>query len=46
MAITVNTNISSLIAQKSLNVATSGMNNAMERMTTGSKINSSRIYYN
>ena len=42
MAITVNTNISSLIAQKSLNVATSGMNNAMERMTTGSKINSSK----
>ena len=42
MAITVNTNISSLIAQKSLNVATSRMNNAMERMTTGSKINSSK----
>lgn len=42
MAITVNTNISSLIAQKSLNVATSSMNNAMERMTTGSKINSSK----
>ena len=42
MGITVNTNISSLIAQKSLNTATTNMNTAMERMTTGYKINSSK----
>ncbi len=42
MAITVNTNIPSLTAQKSLNSATSKMNTAMERMTTGLKINSSK----
>ena len=42
MAITVNTNIPSLTAQKSLNSATSKMNQAMERMTTGLKINSSK----
>lgn len=42
MAITVNTNIPSLTAQKSLNNATSRMNTAMERMTTGLKINSSK----
>ena len=42
MAITVNTNIPSLTAQKSLNNATSKMNTAMERMTTGLKINSSK----
>ena len=41
MAITVNTNIPSLTAQKSLNQATSKMNKAMERMSTGYKINSS-----
>ena len=42
MAITVNTNISSLTAQSSLNKATSKMNTAMERMSTGLKINSSK----
>lgn len=42
MAITVNTNMSSLTAQKSLNTATSKMNSAMERMSTGLKINSSK----
>ena len=42
MAITVNTNIPSLTAQKSLNNATTKMNTAMERMTTGLKINSSK----
>ncbi len=41
MTITVNTNIASLVAQKSLNSATSKMNTAMERMTTGYRINSS-----
>ncbi len=42
MAITVNTNIPSLTAQKSLNSATSRMNTAMERMSTGLRINSSK----
>ena len=42
MAITVNTNIPSLTAQKALNNATSKMNTAMERMSTGLKINSSK----
>ena len=42
MAITVNTNIPSLEAQKCLNNASTKMNTAMERMTTGLKINSSK----
>ena len=42
MAITVNTNIPSLTAQKALNSATNKMNTAMERMSTGLKINSSK----
>ena len=42
MAITVNTNIPSLTAQVSLNSATNKMNTAMERMSTGLRINSSK----
>lgn len=42
MKISVNTNLASLTAQKSLSGATSRMNTAMERMTTGYKINSSK----
>lgn len=42
MAITVNTNIPSLTAQNSLNKATNAMNTAMERMSTGLRINSSK----
>ena len=42
MAITVNTNIPSLTAQSSLNKATNAMNTAMERMSTGLRINSSK----
>ena len=42
MAITINTNVASLIAQKSLNNATSRMNTAMERLSTGLRINSSK----
>ena len=41
MAITVNTNMSSIIVQQNLNKATTGMNTAMERMSTGLRINSS-----
>ena len=42
MALTINTNISSLIAQRSLNNATNGMNTSLERMSTGYKINHSK----
>lgn len=42
MAITVNTNVPSLTAQSALNSATNKMNTAMERMSTGLKINSSK----
>ncbi|MCQ2754680.1 MAG: hypothetical protein MJ231_06500 [bacterium] len=39
MALTINTNISSIIAQRNLSKATSSLNTAIERMTTGYKIN-------
>ncbi len=39
MALTINTNISSLIAQRNLNAATTALNTSIERMTTGYKIN-------
>ena len=42
MAITVNTNMAALAAQNALNKSTNKMNTAMERMTTGYKINSSK----
>lgn len=39
MALTINTNVSSLIVQRSLNSATDALNTSIERMTTGYKIN-------
>ena len=39
MALTINTNISSIIAQRSLTNSTNAMNTSIERMTTGYKIN-------
>lgn len=42
MSITVNTNTSSLIAQRSLNKATNKMNQALQRLSTGLKINSAK----
>ena len=39
MAITINTNLQSLVVQKNLNNATNQLNSAIERMTTGYKIN-------
>ncbi|MBQ7125883.1 flagellin, partial [bacterium] len=39
MALTINTNISSLIAQKSMKNSTDALNRSIERMTTGFKIN-------
>lgn len=41
-SITINTNLASLTAQRSLSAATSGMNTAMERLTTGYRINSGK----
>lgn len=42
MAISINTNMASLTAQKSLNQSTTKMNTAMQRLSTGYKINSSK----
>ncbi len=39
MALTINTNLSSMIVQSNLTKATSSLNRAIERMTTGYKIN-------
>ena len=39
MAITINTNMSSMIVQSNLSKATTALNKAIERMTTGYKIN-------
>ena len=39
MALTINTNISSIVAQRNLTKATTSLNEAIERMTTGYKIN-------
>lgn len=41
-SITINTNLASLTAQKNLSNATTGMNKAMERLSTGYKINSGK----
>ena len=40
MALTINTNLGSLIVQKNLDKATQALNRSIERMTTGYKINS------
>lgn len=39
MTLTINTNLSSLIVQKNLSSATTSLNSAIERMSTGYKIN-------
>ena len=39
MALTINTNLSSMIVQRNLSKSTNQLNNAIERMTTGYKIN-------
>lgn len=41
-SITINTNLASLTAQRNLSQATTGMNTAMERLTTGYRINSGK----
>ena len=40
MALTINTNLGSLIVQRNLADATAALNQSIERMTTGFKINS------
>ena len=40
--LTINTNLSSLIVQSNLNASTLGLNQAIERMTTGFKINGAK----
>ena len=42
MAIIVNTNLTALKTQKNLTTATAGMNKALNRMSTGFKINSAK----
>ena len=42
MSITVNTNVSAMTAQRYLNSATSDVNQSMERLSSGSKINSAK----
>ncbi len=39
MVLTINTNLSSMIVQSNLSKATTSLNKAIERMTTGYKIN-------
>ncbi|MGF1680419.1 flagellin [Photobacterium minamisatsumaniensis] len=42
MAVTVNTNVSAMTAQRYLGKATNDLNTSMERLSTGSKINSAK----
>lgn len=42
MALTINTNMASLLVQQNMTSATNSLNQAIERMTTGSKINSAK----
>lgn len=42
MAVTVNTNVSSLIAQRNLGLATHQLNQSLERLSSGNRINSAK----
>lgn len=42
MALTINTNMGSLLVQKNMNAATNKLNQSIERMTTGYKINAAK----
>ena len=42
--LSINTNLSSLIVQSNLKLSTSGLNTAIERMTTGFKINRAKDF--
>ena len=42
MAITVNTNVSALVAQRNLSNANNMLNQSLERLASGSRINSAK----
>lgn len=42
MAVTVNTNVSALIAQKNLSLSTNMLNQSLERLSSGNRINSAK----
>lgn len=42
MSVTVNTNVSALTAQRYLNNSTNGLNSSMEKLSSGSRINSAK----
>ena len=42
MALTINTNMASLLVQKNMTAATNSLNTSIERMTTGYKINAAK----
>ena len=42
MALTINTNMASMLVQKNMNASTSALNQAIQRMTTGYRINSAK----
>jgi len=42
MALTINTNLSSMLVQKNMNASTNALNTAIQRMTTGYRINSAK----
>ncbi|CCN69980.1 flagellin [Vibrio nigripulchritudo] len=42
MAVTVNTNVSALVAQRNLGVATQALNQSLERLSSGNRINSAK----
>jgi len=42
MALTINTNMASMLVQKNMNASTNALNQAIQRMTTGYRINSAK----
>jgi len=42
MALTINTNMASMLVQRNMNASTSALNQAIQRMTTGYRINSAK----
>ena len=42
MALTINTNMASMLVQRNMNASTNALNQAIQRMTTGYKINSAK----
>ena len=42
MALTINTNMASMLVQRNMTASTNALNQAIQRMTTGYKINSAK----